>query len=53
VADGLPPDGWGERRQHQAILAAFLANLGIAIAKFVAFLFTGAASAADSSTRTP
>jgi cation diffusion facilitator family transporter len=28
----------------RAILAAFLANLGIAIAKFVAFLFTGAAS---------
>jgi divalent metal cation (Fe/Co/Zn/Cd) transporter len=27
-----------------AILAAFLANLGIAVAKFVAFLFTGAAS---------
>jgi len=31
----------GSRR---AILAAFLANLGIAIAKFVGFLFTGAAS---------
>ena len=28
----------------RAILAAFLANLGIATAKFVAFLFTGAAS---------
>src|SRR6478672_5736621 len=28
----------------KAILAAFLANLGIAVAKFVAFLFTGAAS---------
>jgi cation diffusion facilitator family transporter len=28
----------------RAILAAFLANLGIALAKFVAFLFTGAAS---------
>lgn len=28
----------------KAIVAAFLANLGIAIAKFVAFLFTGAAS---------
>ena len=28
----------------RAILAAFLANLGIAIAKFVAFVFTGAAS---------
>jgi cation diffusion facilitator family transporter len=28
----------------RAILAAFLANLGIAAAKFVAFLFTGAAS---------
>jgi Co/Zn/Cd efflux system component len=28
----------------RAIVAAFLANLGIAIAKFVAFLFTGAAS---------
>jgi len=28
----------------RAILAAFLANLGIAIVKFVAFLFTGAAS---------
>ena len=28
----------------RAILAAFFANLGIAIAKFVAFLFTGAAS---------
>jgi cation diffusion facilitator family transporter len=28
----------------RAILAAFLANLGTAIAKFVAFLFTGAAS---------
>jgi cation diffusion facilitator family transporter len=28
----------------RAILAAFLANLGIAIAKFVAFLFTGASS---------
>jgi cation diffusion facilitator family transporter len=28
----------------RAILAAFLANLGIAVAKFVAFLFTGAAS---------
>ena len=28
----------------RAILAAFLANLGIAIAKLVAFLFTGAAS---------
>ena len=28
----------------RTILAAFLANLGIAIAKFVAFLFTGAAS---------
>jgi len=28
----------------RAIIAAFLANLGIAIAKFVAFLFTGAAS---------
>jgi divalent metal cation (Fe/Co/Zn/Cd) transporter len=31
----------GHRR---AILAAFLANLGIALAKFVAFLVTGAAS---------
>jgi cation diffusion facilitator family transporter len=31
----------GSRR---AIIAAFLANLGIAVAKFVAFLFTGAAS---------
>ena len=31
----------GSRR---AIIAAFLANLGIAAAKFVAFLFTGAAS---------
>jgi hypothetical protein len=28
----------------KAILAALLANLGIAIAKFVAFAFTGAAS---------
>lgn len=28
----------------RAIVAAFLANLGIAIAKFVAFLFTGASS---------
>lgn len=28
----------------KAIIAAFLANLGIAIAKFVAFLFTGSAS---------
>lgn len=28
----------------KAIVAAFLANLGIAISKFVAFLFTGAAS---------
>jgi cation diffusion facilitator family transporter len=28
----------------RAILAAFLANLGIALVKFVAFLFTGAAS---------
>jgi cation diffusion facilitator family transporter len=28
----------------RAILAAFLANLGIAIVKFIAFLFTGAAS---------
>jgi len=28
----------------RAIIAAFLANLGIAVAKFVAFLFTGAAS---------
>jgi cation diffusion facilitator family transporter len=28
----------------RAIIAAFLANLGIAIAKFVAFLFTGASS---------
>jgi cation diffusion facilitator family transporter len=28
----------------RAILAAFLANLGIAVVKFVAFLFTGAAS---------
>jgi hypothetical protein len=27
----------------RAILAAFLANLGIAVAKLVAFLFTGAA----------
>ncbi len=36
------------RRMHEgsrrAIVAAFLANLGIAIAKFVGFLFTGAAS---------
>jgi len=31
----------GSRR---AIVAAFAANLGIALAKFVAFLFTGAAS---------
>lgn len=31
----------GSRR---AIVAAFLANLGIAVSKFVAFLFTGAAS---------
>jgi cation diffusion facilitator family transporter len=29
---------------HKAIAAAFFANLGIAIAKFVAFIFTGAAS---------
>ena len=29
---------------RKAIVAAFLANLGIAISKFVAFLFTGAAS---------
>ncbi len=29
---------------HKAIVAAFLANLGIAIAKFVGFAFTGAAS---------
>ena len=29
---------------RRAIIAAFLANLGIAIAKFVGFLFTGAAS---------
>lgn len=29
---------------HKAIAAAFFANLGIAIAKFVAFAFTGAAS---------
>ncbi|HYT25252.1 MAG TPA: cation diffusion facilitator family transporter, partial [Actinomycetota bacterium] len=28
----------------RAIVAAFLANLGIAVAKFVAFLFTGASS---------
>jgi len=28
----------------KAILSAFLANLGIAVAKFVAFIFTGAAS---------
>jgi divalent metal cation (Fe/Co/Zn/Cd) transporter len=28
----------------RAIFAAFLANLGIATVKFVAFLFTGAAS---------
>src|SRR5215470_12313567 len=31
----------GSRR---AIIAAFLANLGIALSKFVAFVFTGAAS---------
>ncbi len=29
---------------HKAIIAAFLANLGIAVAKFVGFAFTGAAS---------
>jgi divalent metal cation (Fe/Co/Zn/Cd) transporter len=29
---------------QRAIVAAFLANLGIAVAKFVGFAFTGAAS---------
>src|SRR5437868_15286465 len=29
---------------QRAIIAAFLANLGIAVAKFVGFAFTGAAS---------
>ena len=33
-----------EDGSRRAIVAAFLANLGIAIAKFVAFLITGAAS---------
>ena len=33
-----------EEGSHRAIVAAFLANLGIASAKFVAFLITGAAS---------
>ncbi len=37
----LPPVTEGNRR---AILAAFLANLGISVAKFVAFLATGSAS---------
>jgi cation diffusion facilitator family transporter len=36
-----PPDGDGSAR---AIAAAFLANLGIALAKFVAFAVTGASS---------
>jgi cation diffusion facilitator family transporter len=44
VADGPQPDGWVTEGSTRAILAAFLANLGIAAAKFVAFLFTGAAS---------
>lgn len=44
VTDRWPPDGWVNEGSTRAIWAAFLANLGIAIVKFVAFLFTGAAS---------
>src|SRR5689334_19770136 len=36
--------GHGHDGGRVAILAAFAANLGIAVAKFVGFLFTGAAS---------
>lgn len=36
--------GTGEGHGSKAIIAAFFANLGIAIAKFVAFFVTGAAS---------
>ncbi len=38
------PHGDGHGGSTRAIAAAFLANLGIALAKFVAFAFTGAAS---------
>ena len=38
------PHGDGHGGSTRAIAAAFLANLGIAVAKFVAFGVTGAAS---------
>jgi cation diffusion facilitator family transporter len=38
------PDADGHGGSTRAIVAAFVANLGIALAKFVAFAFTGAAS---------
>jgi cation diffusion facilitator family transporter len=38
------PHGEGDSGSARAIAAAFLANLGIALAKFVAFAVTGAAS---------
>src|ERR1051325_1120531 len=38
------PDESGHGESARAIIAAFLANLGIAAAKLVAFFFTGAAS---------
>lgn len=39
-----PKTGGGQGESAKAILAAFLANMGIAIAKFVGFLVTGSSS---------
>ncbi|WP_448615695.1 cation diffusion facilitator family transporter [Modestobacter sp. URMC 112] len=42
--DGKDAEGGGHGGSTKAIIAAMLANIGIAIAKFVAFLVTGASS---------
>ena len=42
--DGSGPDGSGHGEGGTAIVAALLANLGIAIAKFIGFFITGSSS---------
>jgi cation diffusion facilitator family transporter len=44
MADASPPAEGGEGHGRTAVVAALLANLGIAVAKFVGFTITGASS---------
>jgi cation diffusion facilitator family transporter len=44
MADASPPAEGGKGHGRTAVVAALLANLGIAVAKFVGFVITGASS---------